>query len=117
VTGFAYALDTPASVDAARLNKADRDATNWLSYGRTYDEQRFSPLTKITADNAQKLGLAWSADLDTNLGQQATPPLGIAVVPEPESRHRLATGALVLSKSILSGLHHEYSLGPTPAIA
>ena len=73
VAGPARATDTPASVDAARLNKADRDATNWLSYGRTYDEQRFSPLTKITADNAKQLGLAWYADLDTNRGQQATP--------------------------------------------
>jgi alcohol dehydrogenase (cytochrome c)/quinohemoprotein ethanol dehydrogenase len=65
--------DKPASVDAARLNNADRDAANWLSYGRTYSEQRFSPLAKITADNAKQLGLAWFADLDTNRGQQATP--------------------------------------------
>jgi quinohemoprotein ethanol dehydrogenase len=72
-TGYADAADAPASVDAARLNNADRDAANWLSYGRTYGEQRFSPLTKITADNAKQLGLAWFADLDTNRGQQATP--------------------------------------------
>ena len=69
----AGATDLPASVDAARLNRADRDGANWLSYGRTYSEQRFSPLTKITAYNAKQLGLAWSADLDTNRGQQATP--------------------------------------------
>jgi len=62
-----------AGVDAARLNAAERDAANWLSYGRTYSEQRFSPLAKITADNARQLGLAWFADLDTNRGQQATP--------------------------------------------
>jgi len=73
VAGHAHAADTPANVDAARLNKADRDAANWLSYGRTYSEQRFSPLSKITADNAKQLGLAWFADLDTNRGQQATP--------------------------------------------
>jgi len=45
----------------------------WLSYGRTYDEQRFSPLTQINADNAGQLGLAWYADLDTNRGQEGTP--------------------------------------------
>jgi quinohemoprotein ethanol dehydrogenase len=73
VFGHARASDMPASVDAARLNRADRDTANWLSYGRTYSEQRFSPLTKITADNAKQLGLAWYADLDTNRGQQATP--------------------------------------------
>jgi len=63
----------PAGVDAARMKDADRDAANWLSYGRTYSEQRFSPLSKINADNAKQLGLAWYADLDTNRGQQATP--------------------------------------------
>ncbi len=62
-----------ADVDAARMMNAERDAGNWLSYGRTYSEQRFSPLTKITSDNAKQLGLAWFADLDTNRGQQATP--------------------------------------------
>src|ERR1700745_1584354 len=63
------AADAPASVDAKRMVSAERDAANWLSYGRTYSEQRFSPLSKITADNAKQLGLAWFADLDTNRGQ------------------------------------------------
>jgi len=31
--------------------------------------------------------------------------------PQPTSRHRLAAGALVLVKSVLGGLHHEYSVG------
>jgi glucose dehydrogenase len=62
-----------ANVDAARLSAAERDPGNWLTYGRTYSEQRFSPLTRITAENAQKLGLAWYADFDTNRGQEATP--------------------------------------------
>ena len=44
-----------------------------MSYGRTYSEQRFSPLTKINADNAKNLGLAWYYDLDTDRGQEATP--------------------------------------------
>ena len=72
---FAHAgqAKAPAHVDAARLENADRDAANWLSYGRTYSEQRFSPLSKINADNAKQLGLAWYADLDTTRGQQATP--------------------------------------------
>ena len=71
--GQAWGAEAPVKVDAARMNNADRDAANWLSYGRTYSEQRFSPLTKITSDNAKQLGLAWFADLDTNRGQEATP--------------------------------------------
>ncbi len=62
-----------AQVDAARLVGADKEPGNWMVYGRTYSEQRFSPLTKINADNAKDLGLAWYYDLDTARGQEATP--------------------------------------------
>jgi alcohol dehydrogenase (cytochrome c)/quinohemoprotein ethanol dehydrogenase len=60
-------------VDGARITHAEGDPANWLTYGRTYSEQRYSPLTGINADNASRLGLAWFADLDTNRGQEATP--------------------------------------------
>jgi quinohemoprotein ethanol dehydrogenase len=69
----ACAAEGPAMVDAERMQNADKDGANWPSYGRTYSEQRFSPLTEINADNAKQLGLAWFADLDTNRGQEATP--------------------------------------------
>jgi len=72
-TGSATAGAPPASVDAARLENSERDGANWLSYGRTYSEQRYSPLARISADNAKRLGLAWYADLDTDRGQEATP--------------------------------------------
>lgn len=45
----------------------------WLSYGRDYGEQRFSPLTQVNDQNVGQLGLAWFADLDTARGQEATP--------------------------------------------
>ncbi len=63
----------PADVDGARIQAADKEPGNWMSYGRTYDEQRFSPLDKINTGNVGKLGLAWSYDLDTRRGQEATP--------------------------------------------
>ena len=65
-----------AAVDDARLRKASQDgqdAANWLSHGRTYDEQRHSPLKQIDVTNVNTLGLAWSYDLDTDRGQEATP--------------------------------------------
>ena len=49
----------PAQVDAARLVGADKDPGDWMTYGRNYNEQRFSPLNKINADNVKNLGLAW----------------------------------------------------------
>jgi alcohol dehydrogenase (cytochrome c)/quinohemoprotein ethanol dehydrogenase len=45
----------------------------WLSYGRDYSEQRFSPLDQVNAGNVGQLGLAWFADLETARGQEATP--------------------------------------------
>ncbi len=60
-------------VDGAAIARAGADGVDWLSYGRTYDEQRFSPLTQINAGTVSQLGLAWFADLDTARGQEATP--------------------------------------------
>jgi quinohemoprotein ethanol dehydrogenase len=62
-----------AAVDDARLAAGEPDGANWLSYGRTYDEQRFSPLTQVSDSNVGQLGLEWSADMDTARGQEATP--------------------------------------------
>ena len=73
VTLAACAGRGPADVDGARIAAADSEPGNWMSYGRTYDEQRYSPLDRINAGNARDLGLAWYADLDTNRGQEATP--------------------------------------------
>jgi quinohemoprotein ethanol dehydrogenase len=60
-------------VDAGALTQAARNTEEWLTYGRTYDERRFSPLDRINAANVKDLGLAWFADLDTARGQEATP--------------------------------------------
>jgi quinohemoprotein ethanol dehydrogenase len=62
------------SVSDARLAGAGRDADSWLTNGRTYDEQRYSPLTDIDAGNVGRLGLAWEASLESNdFGVEATP--------------------------------------------
>ena len=42
------------------------------------------------------------------------PPQELAVVPKSESRHRLAVGAVVLVKSVLAGLPHEYLFATAP---
>jgi quinohemoprotein ethanol dehydrogenase len=62
-----------AAVDDARLLAGSPDGADWLSYGRDYDETRFSPLTQVTDANVKDLGLTWSADMDTARGQEATP--------------------------------------------
>ncbi len=63
-----------AAVNATRLRAADSEPGNWMSYGRTYDEQRFSPLKQIEAGNVTHLSLAWHYDLDAaHRAQESTP--------------------------------------------
>ena len=62
-----------AAVDSARQLAADREPGTWMSAARTYDEQRFSPLTGIDRSNVKALGLAWFGDIDSERGQEATP--------------------------------------------
>lgn len=64
---------SPAWVDSQRIIQADDEPNNWLSHGRTYSEQRYSPLNQINGSNVGRLGLAWHLDLDTKRGQQASP--------------------------------------------
>ena len=58
------AASTPsaAAVTAERSLAADAEPGQWLSHGRTYDEQRFSPLAEIDTSNVGELGLAWYGD-------------------------------------------------------
>ena len=62
-----------APITADRIVHADREPQNWLAHGRTYDEQRYSPLRQIDASNVGRLGLAWSYATHTTRGLQATP--------------------------------------------
>lgn len=62
-----------AQVDGQRILQADQEPGNWMSHGRTYDEQRYSPLVDITEKNIDQLGLAWRFDFDTHRGLEATP--------------------------------------------
>jgi len=67
------AAEPRLNVDGARIAAADGEPGNWLSHGRTYDEQRYSPLDQINDTNVSGLGLAWHYDFDTNRGLEATP--------------------------------------------
>ena len=64
-----------AAVDTARMLAADAPANvgNWMSHGRNWGEDRFSPLDQINDATVGELGLAWFDDLETMRGVQATP--------------------------------------------
>lgn len=70
---LAYIRSVTGTLDGQRIIEANSEPGNWLSHGRTYDEQRFSPLNQINAENAQELGLAWYFDTGTDRGLESTP--------------------------------------------
>src|SRR5690349_21035928 len=54
-------IETIRPVSAAML--LDPAPGDWLQWGRTYDGQNFSPLTRINRSNVSKLTPAWRAPL------------------------------------------------------
>ena len=46
---------------------------DWPSYGLNYSENRFSPLRAVNDGSVGRLGLAWTYDLGSRRGVQATP--------------------------------------------
>lgn len=62
-----------ADVDDRSIIEADSHPGEWMAPGRTYGEQRFSPLDQIDTTNVSRLDLAWFADLETSRGVEATP--------------------------------------------
>jgi PQQ-dependent dehydrogenase (methanol/ethanol family) len=66
-------LANAANVDGDRIKNADATPGDWLSYGRTYGEQRYSPLKDINRDNVKDLGVAWEFRTNTIRGLESTP--------------------------------------------
>ena len=63
----------PEGVDDARLLGAVHDRANWLSYGRDYSNQRFSPLAQIDRGTVSALSPAWAYQSGVSATFQATP--------------------------------------------
>src|SRR5271165_3429853 len=62
-------------VDEAVLKNAGKTGEEWLTYGLTPGETRYSPLNQINAGNVSRLGLAWSYDVGQGGGNQEATPL------------------------------------------
>jgi quinohemoprotein ethanol dehydrogenase len=80
VTAFTAAcLSTLGSVHAGERiidDKAINDASNtadWLAYGRTHSEQRFSPLKDINVENVAQLKPEWYLDISDRNDMTSTP--------------------------------------------
>jgi quinohemoprotein ethanol dehydrogenase len=68
----------PGWIDQERLLKADLETGNWMSLGRDFKQQHFSPLDQINDLNVKDLGFAWEFDASSRIGRvnrglEATP--------------------------------------------
>lgn len=61
------------NVDDSRLRAADSDRSNWLTHGRTYSEQRYSPLDEINTTNVAHLAAVWTFFTGQSRGHESTP--------------------------------------------
>jgi len=73
IANCSRAVERPAETTDATLREAAHDTANWLMYGRTYDDHRFSPLNEINENSISQLGLVWSREFTTTRGLEATP--------------------------------------------
>ena len=67
-SAYSAAVKTDAVV--ANITNTDQE---WLSIGKDYREQRFSPLQQINEQTIGDLKLEWEADFPTSRGMESTP--------------------------------------------
>jgi alcohol dehydrogenase (cytochrome c) len=80
-------VQTRPFVPVTQAVLANPDPADWLHLSRTYDQQRFSPLTQINKDNVATLRMAWSRGLPPGV-QESTPLVyrGVMYVMAPGGR-------------------------------
>src|SRR6185295_12074047 len=62
-------------IDDAVLRTAGKTGEEWLTYGLTPGETRYSPLKQVDTSNVSRLGLNWSYDVGQGGGNQEATPL------------------------------------------
>jgi quinohemoprotein ethanol dehydrogenase len=62
-------------VDDLAQRNAGKTGEDWITYGLTPGETRYSPLSQINTSNVSRLGFKWSYDLGKGGGNQEATPL------------------------------------------
>jgi quinohemoprotein ethanol dehydrogenase len=70
-----YAIQQTRKVDDNALKNAGKNAGEWLTYGQSYAEQRYSLLKQIDATNVARLAPVWSYEVGPGGGPQEATPL------------------------------------------
>src|SRR4030095_4291772 len=75
VASLVAAGQQPRRVDDLALKNAGKTGDEWLTYGMTPGETRYSPLKQLDVNNVSRLGLAWSYEVGPGGGNQEGTPL------------------------------------------
>lgn len=67
------AFSQAGAITNERLKGAHSEPEQWLTGGRDYQQSYYSPLDKINEGNIDQLGVAWTYDIDSEDGFEATP--------------------------------------------
>jgi alcohol dehydrogenase (cytochrome c) len=76
------------------ISNAGRQTDNVLTYGLTYDHNRYSPLKQINKSNVKRLVPVWNVSLQNDLGEQAQPMIYDGVMFVSNARWTYAIDAL-----------------------
>jgi PQQ-dependent dehydrogenase (methanol/ethanol family) len=84
------------NVTDAMLSGAENDRANWLLPGRTWDNQRFSPLNQINAQNIHQLTIAGLAQTGMTASFETTPIVvnGVMYLTTPTVSNKMKTMAI-----------------------
>ncbi len=69
---FSTHLSAAVAIDGAAIAASDQGG-DWLAYGRSYSEQRFSPLKQINDGNVDRLRLDWYLEMPDSRALNSTP--------------------------------------------
>ena len=58
---------------ADEIKNAAKTPQNVLTYGMSYSQQRFSPLSQINRDTVRRLVPVWSYSMNNNTGEESQP--------------------------------------------
>jgi glucose dehydrogenase len=91
----------------AELVNAGRNTDDVVTYGMTYNHNRYSPLRQINKGNVKRLVPVWNVSLQNDLGEQAQPLVYDGVMYISNARWTYAidavTGKLIWRTAVESG--------------
>ena len=77
-----------------QLINAEKTPQNVLTYGMSYSQQRFSPLTQIDRDTVKRLVPAWSYSMNNDTGEESQPLVYDGVIYITSQNKTVAVDAL-----------------------